>query len=176
MKYNLYKNSNLLKIFRIALCQILTALIFTCVSYAGGINTEKITFRKTADAKSKSNVSLKISGSVTDQTTGEKLIGVSVMVKGSNNGTVTDVKGNFILTVPDNATLVVSYIGYNTAEIPVSGKNTINIKLQALSKGLNEVIVVGYGTQKKVTVTGAVASVKGTDLEKSPTVKKVYRF
>ncbi len=111
---------------------------------------------------------INIKGKVTDQATGETLIGVSVKIKNTNTGTLTDVSGNFSLTAPDNATLVVSYIGYSTLEVPVNGQTTIDIKLQASAKGLNEVVVVGYGIQKKATVTGSVVAVKGTELIKSP--------
>jgi len=111
---------------------------------------------------------INIKGKVTDQATGETLIGVSVKIKGTSAGTLTDVSGNFSITAPDNATLVVSYIGYSTLEVPVNGQTTLDIKLQASAKGLNEVVVVGYGVQKKATVTGSVVGVKGTDLIKSP--------
>ena len=111
---------------------------------------------------------INIKGKVTDQATGETLIGVSVKIKNTNTGTLTDVSGNFSLTAPDNATLVVSYIGYSTLEVPVNGQTTLDIKLQASAKGLNEVVVVGYGVQKKATVTGSVVAVKGTELIKSP--------
>jgi len=111
---------------------------------------------------------INIKGKITDQATGETLIGVSVKIKGTSTGTLTDVTGNFSLTAPDNATLVVSYIGYSTLEVPVNGQTTLDIKLQASAKGLNEVVVVGYGIQKKATVTGSVVAVKGTDLIKSP--------
>src|ERR1051325_11889467 len=110
------------------------------------------------------NVTLK--GKVTDATTGESLIGVSVSVKGSATGTQTDVNGAFSLSAPSNATLVVSYIGYTTQQVPVNGQTTINIKLQAQSNALNEVVVIGYGTQRKIDNTGAVSSVKGADLSK----------
>ncbi|MDN3581628.1 SusC/RagA family TonB-linked outer membrane protein [Mucilaginibacter flavus] len=144
------------------------ALIFVGVSYAGAAKIETTKFTKTNGAKINENAPIKISGKVIDQATGETLVGVSVLVKGSNVGTVTDINGKFTITAAENAVLVISYIGYNTAEVPVGGKSILSIKLQPSSKGLNEVIVVGYGVQKKVTVTGAVTSVKGDELVKSP--------
>ncbi|MGZ3871320.1 MAG: SusC/RagA family TonB-linked outer membrane protein [Mucilaginibacter sp.] len=140
-------------------------LIFSGSTYAGVIKAEKTDFTIRNRAR---NAPIKISGKVTDQVTGETLIGVSVKVKDSNAGTLTDVNGNFTLTAPDNAVLIVSYIGYNTLEVPVNGQTTLNIKLQPSAKGLNEVVVVGYGVQKKITVTGAVVAVKGDELIKSP--------
>lgn len=170
MEYNLHRTVNLLKIFKVALGQILIALVFVSFSFASTSNIEKAKFAIINSAKLKENALIRISGKVTDQATGETLIGVSVKVKDANNGTLTDVKGNFALMVPDDVTLIISYVGYNTIEVPVNGKTTINVKLQSSSKGLNEVVVVGYGVQKKVTVTGSVASVKGEELVKSPAI------
>lgn len=170
MEYNLHRTVNLLRVFKIVLSQILIAIIFVGLSHAGVAKIKKTKFTEIKGGKVKENAPIKISGKITDQATNETLIGVSVKVKDSNVGTVTDANGNYTLTAPDNGILVISYIGYNTLEVPVSGKHVINIKLQASSKGLNEVIVVGYGVQKKVTITGSVTSVKGDELVKSPAV------
>jgi TonB-linked SusC/RagA family outer membrane protein len=109
-----------------------------------------------------------IKGKVADATTGESLTGVSVSVKGTSNGTQTDVNGVFSIAAPSAATLVFTYIGYSSQEIAVNGQSTINVKLQAQSTELQQVVVVGYGTQKKVDVTGSVATVKGSDLASQP--------
>jgi TonB-linked SusC/RagA family outer membrane protein len=170
MEYNLHKTVNLLRVFKIALSQILIALIFAGLSYAGVAKIEKTKFTKTNGGGIKENAPIKISGKVVDQTTGETLVGVSILIKGTNTGSVTDANGKFTITAADNAILVVSYIGYNTSEVPVGGRSVLTIKLQSSSKGLNEVVVVGYGVQKKVTVTGSVTSVKGDELVKSPAV------
>lgn len=98
------------------------------------------------------------------------LQGVTVQVKGSNTATQTDANGNFTITAPANATLVISNIGYINQEVRVGNRSAINVQLEASTQQLTDVIVVGYGTQKKVTVTGSVATVRGTELEKSPTV------
>lgn len=96
----------------------------------------------------------------------EPVIGVNVIVKGQSSiGTITDIDGNFTLNVPENSTLQVSYIGYNTQEVPVEGKTTFNIVLKEDTKTLDEVVVVGYGTMKKSDITGSVASVKVDDLK-----------
>ena len=87
------------------------------------------------------------------------VVGANVVEKGTTNGTVTDMEGHFSLQVSPNAVLVVSYIGYIDQTIPVDGKNSLTVLLKEDSQALDEVVVVGYGTQKKVNMTGAVASV-----------------
>lgn len=108
-----------------------------------------------------------VSGKVTDST-GSPVVGASVRIKGSNAGTATDANGNFSLTVPDNATLVISSVGFETQEVEVGTQTTINITLNASTAALDQVVVVGYGTQRKRDLTGSVASVKGSDLAKQP--------
>ncbi|MBC5775172.1 TonB-dependent receptor [Pontibacter sp. KCTC 32443] len=106
-----------------------------------------------------------VTGKVTSES-GEPLIGASVTLKGTSTGDVTDINGNFSLNVPDaGGTLVVSYIGFITQEVPIDGRSTINITLQTDAKSLEEVVVIGYGVQKKSVVTGAISSVKSKDLE-----------
>lgn len=108
-----------------------------------------------------------IKGVVRDES-GQRLIGVTVKVKGSPIGTVTDDNGNFSLAVPDkSAVLDLSYIGYASQEI-TAASDVISIILKGATGSLNEVVVVGYGTQKKVTVTGAISSVTGTELARMP--------
>lgn len=103
---------------------------------------------------------LSISGTVTDASNGTPMPGVNVVVKGTNVGAVTDISGKYSLTVPDqNAVLVFSFIGYNSIEQPVSGRTTINIALTPTTQVLDEVIVIGYGTQKKSDLTGSVVRV-----------------
>ncbi|WP_236974103.1 SusC/RagA family TonB-linked outer membrane protein [Membranihabitans maritimus] len=102
---------------------------------------------------------INVSGMVTDQN-GEPLIGVNVLVKGTDKGTATDFDGNFTLEdVGDQAVLVVSYIGYQTQEVPLNGKHEITITLLEDSQTLDEVVVVGYGTVKKENLTGSVDNV-----------------
>ena len=100
-----------------------------------------------------------ITGSVIDES-GEALIGVSVLVKGTTLGTVTDLDGNFTLEVPTGAILVVSYVGYKTQEIKVGEQQKLAITVEADNKLLDEVVVVGYGVVKKSDLTGSVGSVK----------------
>ena len=106
-----------------------------------------------------------VSGHVKDNT-GFGVIGASVLEKGTANGTITDIDGNFTLSVDENATLVVSYIGYNTEEVAVKGRTNISVTLSEGAVALNEVVAVGYGTQTKKEITGSVASVKAESFNK----------
>lgn len=109
-----------------------------------------------------------ITGKVTDSNQ-ESLPGVSVVVKGTTVGTVTQIDGNFSLSVPENAqTIVFSFIGMKTAEEEINGRSTIDITMEDESIGVDEVVVVGYGTQKKANLTGAVSAVDFTELESRP--------
>lgn len=109
----------------------------------------------------------KLLGNVVDEK-GESVIGANVVEKGTTNGTVTDINGNFELSVAPGSTLQVTYIGYSPKDIRVDGKSSLAIQLTEDAELIEEVVVIGYGTQKKVSVTGAVVSVKGDDLVKSP--------
>ena len=108
----------------------------------------------------------KVTGKVKDSS-GEPVIGASVVVKGNNTmGTITDFDGNFMLDVPAKSVLVISYIGYVTQEVPTAGKNSLEIVLKEDIKTLDEVVVIGYGTQRKGDVTSSVASVKADNFVK----------
>ena len=110
-----------------------------------------------------------VSGHVTSDTD-DPLPGVNVLVKGTSNGTVTDVNGEFALTVEDGSeTLVFSFIGYETQEVAINSQSVIDVILAADVQSLQEVVVVGYGEKKKATVTGSVTSVKGDVITQSPT-------
>ncbi len=108
-----------------------------------------------------------VRGNVKDSK-GEVLIGVSIIEKGTTNGTITNMDGNYTLNVDANSTLVFSYMGYTPKEVTVGNKNTVNIVLVEDNKLLNEVVVVGYGTQKKANLTGAVAQISGEVIENKP--------
>lgn len=100
----------------------------------------------------------KITGKVIDET-GMPVIGANVIDKKTNNGTITDLNGQFILDAPQDATLTVSFIGYISQDIHLKGQKDITVTLKEDTQLLDEVVVVGFGTQKKVNLTGAVASV-----------------
>ncbi len=99
----------------------------------------------------------------------DPLPGVSVVVKGTTNGTVTDAGGNYALSVPEaNSILVFSFVGYTTEEVPVNNRSQINTSLVPDIKSLSEIVVVGYGTQRKAETTGAIASVKSAEITQTP--------
>ena len=105
-----------------------------------------------------------VSGTVVDAD--GPVIGATVLEKGTTNGTVTDIDGNFTLNVQPGATLVISYVGYKTQEIAVGNQSFINVNIAEDADVLEEVVVVGYGVQKKKLVTGATVQVKGEDIAK----------
>lgn len=111
---------------------------------------------------------LAVTGRVTDET-GQALPGVTVLVKNTTNGTTTSAEGTYRLSVPTaDATLVVSYVGYLSQEIPVANRSVVDVKLSPGDKTLNEIVVVGYGTQEKKDLTGAISSVQARDIVKVP--------
>lgn len=113
----------------------------------------------------------KVSGVVLSATDNLPLIGVNIVQKGTTNGVVTDIDGHFEFSVPSNATLTISYIGYVEQEVKVtSATRRFNVLLREDSQTLDEVVVVGYGVQKKKLVTGATVQVKGDDIQKLNTV------
>ncbi|WP_304648059.1 carboxypeptidase-like regulatory domain-containing protein, partial [uncultured Muribaculum sp.] len=105
-----------------------------------------------------------VTGTVTDAT-GEPLIGASVIAKGTSVGAATDFDGNYSLSVDPKATLIVSYVGYDTQEIPVDGRTNINVVLKENSVMLNEVVAIGYGSVKKSDATGAVSAIKPSEVQ-----------
>ena len=133
--------------------QLLCSLIFLCL--VGNLFAQK-----------------DIKGLVKDGADGEPLIGVTVIVKEDNTiGTSTDIDGNFSLLVPDNATLVFSYTGYSSQEIVVGDRTEIDVVMTEGLNELEEVVVVGYGVQKKSVVTGAISKIKSEDLESMPVLR-----
>ncbi|GAB4486934.1 MAG: TonB-dependent receptor [Saprospiraceae bacterium] len=112
---------------------------------------------------------IRVTGSVKDEANGEALIGATVKEKGASNGTLTDMDGNFTLDVSDpNAVLVFAYTGFKQKEIPLEGQTQLVVLMGEDIGLLNEIVVVGYGTQKKSDLTGAVGTVKAKDIERIP--------
>ncbi|WP_198661803.1 SusC/RagA family TonB-linked outer membrane protein [Lewinella sp. IMCC34183] len=125
-------------------------------------------FSTVARAIAAQKTAITVTGRVTD-ITGTTLIGVTVLIKGTSSGTITDIDGDYSLSgVEDNDTLLFSSIGYLSAELPVNGRTTIDVQLQENVEALEEVVVIGYGTQKKSDITGSVASVPSDRLENLP--------
>ena len=116
-----------------------------------------------------SQQNLTVSGVVTSAADQLPLIGVSVQVKGTTNGAITDLDGNYTVSVASGETLVFSYIGFKTQEIQITNQTTLNVVMEEDSETLDEVVVVGYGVQKKKLVTGATVQVKGETLAKMNT-------
>lgn len=145
-----------------AVAQILNGQNVSYEIQGKNIVVKKGTQRRTTTVRQK------ISGSVKD-VNGEPIIGATVMEGGTTNGTITDFDGNFVLEVADGAELDISYIGYQTQKLKAQSGKLLAVTLKEDAEILDEVVVVGYGTQKKVSVTGAMASTKGSDLSKVPT-------
>jgi TonB-linked SusC/RagA family outer membrane protein len=110
---------------------------------------------------------ISVTGTVKDKT-GETLIGVSVMERGTTNGTVSDIDGNYSLSVAGNATLEFSYVGYVKQSLAVQGKTHLDVTLEEDTKALEEVVVIGYGTARRSDVTGSISSITGTKINEMP--------
>jgi TonB-linked SusC/RagA family outer membrane protein len=121
-------------------------------------------------AKAQQNIN--VTGTVTSDKN-ETLPGVTVVLKGTSTGTVTDIDGKYQITVPSNGTLVFSYVGMLPQEIAINGKTNLDVKLVTSVQTMNEVVVVGYGTQKKLEVTGSVSQIKGDEISKQSSVNPI---
>ena len=139
------------KIFSWKLMQLLSLCCMLFLSNSGAFAQNSIT----------------IKGQVVDAVTNESLIGVSIQEKGTTNGAITDMDGNYNLKVAGNSTIIFSYIGYQTVELKASAANGI-IKLKEDSETLQEVVVVGYGVQKKVNLSGSVSAIDGDQIASKP--------
>jgi TonB-linked SusC/RagA family outer membrane protein len=111
-----------------------------------------------------------IKGKVTERTTNQPLPGVSIRVKGTTIGVVTDLNGNFTIDAPTRSILVFTYVGFETMEVSAGAGGNLNIQLKASSSSLNEVVVVGYGTQKKTSLTAAVSTINPAEITQKPVV------
>jgi TonB-linked SusC/RagA family outer membrane protein len=111
-----------------------------------------------------------VTGKVTDEN-GEGLPGVNILVKGTTTGAISDAKGAFSVNANKNASLILTYVGFSTKEVAINGRTSLTITLSQDNRNLDEVVVVGYGTQKKATVTGAVVAVQGEKILRSPSVE-----
>lgn len=129
------------------------------------IKDRNIVIRKSRANNNIEQKVIAVSGTVLD-VNGEPVIGVNIMEKGTINGTITDMDGNFVLNLPVDATLVASFIGYQTTAVKLNGQSNIHITMSEDTKQLDEVVVVGYGTQKKSSLTASVATVPAKELNK----------
>lgn len=141
---------------------IFLSLIFIQYSFASSPATVKDVYEGQSIEQS-----ITVKGTVNDES-GEPLSGVSVVVKGTTTGTITDIDGAYTINVPSsNSTLVFSFIGFHTQEIVVNSRTSLNVTLTEDTQALEEVVVVGYGTMRKSDVTGSISSAKGSDIIKS---------
>lgn len=129
------------------------------------LGTNLVVLKEGVSSSAITTQEIRVTGKVTS-VTGELLAGVSVAVKGSRSGTTTDNSGNFSITVPDDAVLVFSSVGYETLEVAVAGKSSLSVSLQPSVRVQEQVVVVGYGSQRKLDVTGSVTQVKGDEISK----------
>ena len=141
------------------------------ITYA--INDNTIVLREREASAPVNNMQARVTGTVTDGT-GQPMPGVGIKVKGTTTTSVTDANGKYVITAAPNSTLVFSFIGYATQEVPVGGKSVVDARLQESQAALSEVVVIGYGTVKRSDLTGSVASIKGGDI-KSQGVSDVTR-
>ncbi len=145
---NIYK-----QLFKKLIKYSVYGIIFQCVVFAPFISFGAL------------QQEMRVTGTVTSADDGTSLPGVNVIIKGTTNGTTTDADGKYSIAVPDgNAVLVFSFIGYTTQELSVASQSVVDVVLAADVHQLGEVVVVGYGTQQKVTLTGAVTSIKGEEM------------
>ncbi|OZI09755.1 hypothetical protein BWI93_02505 [Siphonobacter sp. BAB-5385] len=132
------------------------------------VEAQQIILIKQSPAAPRTAVDTEVSGTVTDEK-GEPLPGVNILVKGTQRGVATDVKGQYRLRVADeNAVLVFSFVGFTPQEITVGSRTSLNVVLKADASALNEVVVVGYGTQRAQDVTGSVASISMKNVKEMP--------
>lgn len=134
-----------------------SVLTFLCLLFTGIAFAQNIT----------------VKGTVTDGQDKTSIPSVSVMVKGTTTGTQTDAAGRYTISAPAGGTLVFTYIGYVTKEVPIANQSTVNVTLSSSSQQLDQVVVVGYGTQRKIDVTGAVANLKGDEISKQASTNPV---
>ncbi len=136
--------------------------MLACGLLAGFIGTSVTSLRaESADTRAPEHLERILRGRITDAATGAGLSGASITLKGASTSVLTDATGNFSLTIPDDrAVIVVSFIGYSSQEITVGNRASVDVRLQSASSDLTQVVVMGYGTQSKRDVTGAVKSVK----------------
>ena len=147
---------------------VLTVLLFSCL--AGNAKEQKASYQDDQIIITKSNSAdkiIRITGKVTD-TNGEPIIGANVSTKGTTLGTITDINGSFLLDVPSETVISISYIGYLTQEVKVKQQTSLNIVLKEDTQALEEVVVVGYGTVKRANLGGAVATADAKAFEARP--------
>lgn len=138
------------------------------LTYAISNNIVVVNVKSSTGSAEHPPLPVRLTGTVSDSTTGAPLVGVTIRVRGSAVGTVTDAEGKFMLEVPEGAVLDVSYVGYNVKQVPVSGQSNIHILLSTVATGLSQIVVVGYGQVENKYLTGSVSTVNGKSLQDIP--------
>ncbi|MEX2234310.1 MAG: TonB-dependent receptor [Cyclobacteriaceae bacterium] len=178
IKFLSHRKVRLNFIMRVSMLKIVLSSVFISVGYAHSVSAKELPDSRVtleavnpAAAEEKTTAvtqGILVSGTITDET-GTPVPGVNVLEKGTTNGTTTDTEGGYRITVTDgNAILVFSFIGYSAQEVVVSNQSTINVILAVDTQTLSEVVIVGYGTQKKLNLTAAVDQVDGDVLQNRP--------
>lgn len=153
------------KVIGLAMSQAVLAICCSSITYAA---PDRDNLEKSSSLQLEEKVVDKtITGKIVDETN-SPLPGVSIVLKGTQRGTVTDGNGQYRIEVPDKATLIFSFVGYIPQEIVVGTQTALNLTLRADSKVLEEIVVIGYGTLKKTDLTGAVGTVKAEQLMERP--------
>ncbi|MGH2643066.1 MAG: TonB-dependent receptor plug domain-containing protein, partial [Chitinophagaceae bacterium] len=119
-------------------------------------------------SKIQAPVLIQIKGTVVDSATGSPLVGVTIKVRGGTMGTISDGQGKFSLDVPDNAVLEISYLGYDNKLVQVSGQTELTIRLSSAATSLNQIVVIGYGTEKRSNIIGSVSQINAKDIDNRP--------
>lgn len=126
-----------------------------------------LAFCLSAQCFGEATADITVTGTVTDAETGEPIPGVSIVVRGTTQGTATDGLGKYTLTVSEEAVLVFSFVGYQPQEIPVNNRSTIDVALQADIQTLEDVVVIGYGAEKRSRIMGSIGSVSSESIQQS---------
>ena len=165
MKKTLLKKNPIINNLRFYLGP-LVLLFVSGFSFAGALNGAPNHVMHAAMTNAQKVITIR--GKVTELANGQSIPGVTVTVKGSQLGTITDASGNFEIKTSDDATLVFTSIGYATVEVPVQGKTTVNVSMQVTDRSLSDVVVVGYGSQKKTSLTSAVSTITPAEITQKP--------
>ena len=158
MDSELMKNNRKLVMSLLLCAGFISGNPLVAVAGSGDLSVQGVT-------QSTTNPKRTLLGTVVDASTGEALIGVNIRLKGTDTGTITDIDGKFSIEVTSKSELLVSYIGYKSQELVVGDLGVMTIKMESDNEVLDEVVVVGQGTQKKVSVTGSITTVKGATLK-----------
>lgn len=160
--------NTILKFNIVSLCLLIGFL--QAYGYPDSRRSERMNARGKSVTTESTQQQIRVTGKVTDATKGDALPGVNIVVEGTTIGVNTDMNGNYTIMVPSQSSILVfTFIGFNTERLVVGNNTSLNVALQESTSALEEVVVVGYGTQKKVSVTGAIGNIPSAEIIKAPT-------